>query len=104
MFAPVGKNGFADYCEDRLKIKSLTKKDKDSLFFGVWTSVVQFPNILDISFTVTGADLERGANHSSESLKQGVWGVQPPEAIGYFVLRSTEMPPNARFKSNLKVL
>ena len=38
---------------------------------------------------LTGADLgfsERGANHSSGSLKQGVWGHSPPEAIGYFVL------------------
>ena len=36
----------------------------------------------------TGADLgffEGGANHGSGSLKQGVWGAQPPEAIGYFV-------------------
>ena len=32
-----------------------------------------------------GADLERGANHSSGSMKQGVWGHSPPEAIGYFV-------------------
>ena len=29
---------------------------------------------------------EREANHSSGSLKQGVWGSSPPEAIGYFVL------------------
>ena len=28
----------------------------------------------------------RGANHSSGSLKQGVWGAAPPEGIGYFVL------------------
>ena len=37
----------------------------------------------------SGADLgfsERGANHSSGSLKQGVWGCSPPEAIGFFVL------------------
>ena len=36
-----------------------------------------------------GADLgfsERGAKHSSGSLKQGVWGGSPPEVIGYFVL------------------
>ena len=37
----------------------------------------------------TGADLgfsERGGNHSSGSLKQGVWGCSPPEAMGYFIL------------------
>ena len=27
---------------------------------------------------------ERGANHTSGSLKLGVWGCSPPEAIGYF--------------------
>ena len=39
---------------------------------------------------IAGADLgfsERGDNHSSGSLKQGVWGAQPPRSyIGYFVL------------------
>ena len=30
----------------------------------------------------TGADLERGANRSSGSLKQGGLGPVPPEAIG----------------------
>ena len=35
-----------------------------------------------------GADLgfsEGGAKPSSGSLKQGVWGAAPPEAIGYLV-------------------
>ena len=54
----------------------------------------------------SGEDIERGANHSSGSLKQEVWGAA--EAIGfYFYEVATEMPPNARFRvfnSNLKVL
>ena len=36
-----------------------------------------------------GADLglaERGAKPSSVSLKQGVWGHSPPEAIGCLIL------------------
>ena len=48
-------------------------------------------NIADHSHVTPGMDLgfsERGVNHSSGSLKQGVWGHSPAEAgyIGYFVL------------------
>ena len=33
---------------------------------------------------IPGADLERGANHSSGSLKQGVWGAVPPRSYRIF--------------------
>ena len=31
MFTPVGKNGFADYCEGKLKIKSFVENGRDML-------------------------------------------------------------------------
>ena len=42
---------------------------------------------LEILATKSGADLgfsERGANYSSGSLKQGVWGAQPPRSYRMF--------------------
>ena len=39
------------------------------------------------AYKYAGADLgfsERGANHSSGSLKQGVWGAQPPRSYRMF--------------------
>ena len=45
----------------------------------------------------SGVDIEGGANPSIVSLKQGVWGAQPPlEAMGYLILDSTKIPKNAR--------
>ena len=32
----------------------------------------------------SGVDIEGGANRSIVSLKQGVWGVQPPRSYGVF--------------------
>ena len=32
----------------------------------------------------SGVDIEGGANPSIESLKQGVWGAQPPRSYGVF--------------------
>ena len=61
--------------------------------------------------TWPGADLgfsERGANHNSESLKQGVWGAQPPRSYSIFCfMKYRNATYNARFRvfnSNLKVL
>ena len=39
------------------------------------------------------------ANRSIVSMKQGVWGAQPPEAIGYLLLFSTKIPYNARLET-----
>ena len=44
----------------------------------------------------SGVDIEGGANPSIVSLKQGVWGRNPPEAMGYLILDSTKIPKNAR--------
>ena len=44
----------------------------------------------------SGVDIEGGANRSIVSLKQGVWGHSPPEAMGYLTLDSTKIPKNAR--------
>ena len=54
-----------------------------------------------------GADLEKEANHSSGSLKQGVW--QPPRSYRIFCFMEVQkchlMQDLARvFNSNLKVL
>ena len=32
----------------------------------------------------SGVDIEGGANRSIASLKQGVWGAQPPRSYGVF--------------------
>ena len=45
----------------------------------------------------SGVDIEGGANPSIVSLKQGVWGAQPPRSyMGYLLLDSTKIPKNAR--------
>ena len=45
----------------------------------------------------SGVDIEGGANPSIVSLKQGVWGAQPPRSyMGYLILDSTKIPKNAR--------
>ena len=44
----------------------------------------------------SGVDIEGGANRSIVSLKQGAWGLCPPEAMGYLILDSTKIPKNAR--------
>ena len=49
-------------------------------------------------------DIGGGANPSIVSLKQGVWGQCPPEAMGYLILFSFTNPYNAGlecFKLNL---
>ena len=52
----------------------------------------------------SGVDIEGGANSSIVSLKQGVWGRSPPEAMGYLiwiVLKSQKMQDCSVFKLNL---
>ena len=43
-------------------------------------------------------DVRGGANHYIVSLKQGVWGCSPLEAMGYLILFSTKIPYNARLE------
>ena len=48
-----------------------------------------FPDDWDITFTPQGwiqDFLRGGSEHRGVSLKQGVWGHSPPEAIGFFVI------------------
>ena len=37
-------------------------------------------------------DIWGGANSSIAFVKRGVWGAQPPEAVGYLILFSTKIP------------
>ena len=49
----------------------------------------------------SGVDIEGGANPSIVSLKQGVWGAQPPRSYGVFNLKSQKMQDCSVFKLNL---
>ena len=42
---------------------------------------------------------EGGSEHRGGSLKQGVWGAAPPEAIGCFLFIVLKSCQNARFKA-----
>ena len=56
-------------------------------------------------FMLAGADLgfsEGGAKPSSGSLKQGVWGRRPPEAIGYLVFEVLKSKVQSTFDGFLK--
>ena len=49
---------------------------------------------------MAGADLgfsKGGAKPKSGSLKQGVWGAQPPEAIGYLVFEVSKSEVQSTF-------
>ena len=51
----------------------------------------------EVALLMSGADLgfcERGAKHSSGSLKQGVWGAQLPRSYRVFNILSAEMMAN----------
>ena len=45
--------------------------------------------------------LREGAKPSSGSLKQGVWGAQPPEAIGYLVFEVSKSEVQSTFNGFL---
>ena len=51
------------------------------IIFKIWLRV----NYLRLT-TIVGADLDRGTNHSTGSLKQVVWGAVPPRSYRIFVL------------------
>ena len=46
--------------------------------------------------------MREGAKLSSGSLKQGVWGAQPPEAIGYLVFEVSKSKVQSTFDGFLK--
>ena len=54
----------------------------------------------DPGFSEGGSESGMGeTNPSVVSLKQGVWGCSPPEAMGYLTLFSTKIPYNARLQA-----
>ena len=57
-----------------------------------------YSHLLNVHSTKSIVSQRGGANPSIVPLKQGVWGAQPPEAMGCLILFSAKIPYDARLE------